>query len=35
MVVTDKEKSYWYALFLSIVKNMCADESLRVMGVGK
>ncbi len=33
--MSDKERSCWYALLLSITKDMEADESLRVMGVMK
>lgn len=33
--MSDKERSCWYALYLSIVKHIEADESLRLMGVNK
>lgn len=33
--MSDKERSCWYALLLSIIKNMDADESLRIMRVSK
>lgn len=33
--MSDKERSCWYALLLSIIKNMEADESLRAMRVFK
>jgi len=33
--MSDKERSCWYALFLSVTKHMEADDSLRAMGVLK
>lgn len=30
--MTNKERALWYALFLSIVKNLSAEDSLRLMG---
>lgn len=35
MKMTKKEyenRALWYALFLSIVKNLSTDDSLRIMG---
>lgn len=31
--MSDYEKRLWYALFLSIVKKMSAEDSLRAMGL--
>ena len=31
--MSDYEKKLWYALFLSIVKNMSAEDSLQAMGL--
>lgn len=33
--MSDLYRSCWYALFLSIIKGVEADDSLRVMGVLK
>ena len=30
--MSDYEKRLWYALFLSIVKNLSAEDSLQIMG---
>lgn len=30
--MTNKEHALWYALFLSIVKNLSAEDSLQLMG---
>lgn len=30
--MTNKERALWYALLLSIVKNLSAEDSLRIMG---
>lgn len=33
--MSDIERSCWYALYLSLVRHMEADDSLRAMGVLK
>lgn len=30
--MSDQERKLWYALFLSIVKNLSAEDSLQLMG---